>query len=298
MENLNTLVTWIQQAKKITVLSGAGISTDSGIPDFRSSAGVWTNDTSRQYIMSLSYFNRHRREFWAAYKDIFKIKLAGDFKPNYGHQFLAELETEGKMIDIFTQNVDGLHQLAGSKKVYEVHGSMRIAHCTNCGETYDLEYMRSEAVPTCRKVKHKENVCNHYIPIPDRSLQHVVCQECGTRYDIHGATSDAIRCKGKKKREMICNHVLKPDVVLFQDSIRYFQEAKRSAMQSDLLLVVGSSLQVGPINEIPQLFPTYKNSVLINKEPTNLDHCFKMVIHGSISQTFQQLHQKLLSSSH
>ncbi|MFF2532375.1 NAD-dependent deacetylase [Brevibacillus sp. NPDC058079] len=289
MDPIKTLAEWIRQAKKINVLSGAGISTESGIPDFRSSTGVWTYDLSRQQLMSLSYFNRQREKFWVAYKDIFHIKLAGDFQPNYGHEFLFELEKQGKNISIFTQNVDGLHQASGSTRVYEVHGSMRLAYCTNCGEEYDLEYIRREEVPVCRKVEVKENVCNHYIPLSGHPFNFVNCTECGTRHDLHHASTEGIRCKGKKKREVKCHHILKPDVVLFGDSIRYYQEAKRSAVQADLLLVLGSSLQVGPINEIPMFYPQYKNSVIINNHSTDLDSFFKLVINESISDTFRQV---------
>jgi NAD-dependent deacetylase len=296
MDNHQLLAKWIQEANKITVLTGAGISTDSSIPDFRSLTGIWTYNLSRQQIMSLSYFNRHKEKFWIAFKNIFRIKLAGDYEPNFGHQFLANLESQGKDITIFTQNVDGLHQMAGSSKVYEVHGSMKVAYCTNCGEDYDLDYIRKHEIPTCRKIEIKENVCNHYIPISNHPFNYVDCTECGTRYDLRGITKEAIRCKGKKKREVRCNHILKPDVVLFQDSIRYFQEAKRSASQSDLFLVLGTSLEVAPINEIPMFFPSYKKSVLINQESTKLDSCFQMVINDSISDTFREV-GKLLSNS-
>ncbi|WPS85632.1 NAD-dependent deacylase (plasmid) [Brevibacillus halotolerans] len=296
MDLIQTLADWIRQANKITILSGAGISTESGIPDFRSSNGVWTCDLSRQELMSLSYFNRHRERFWTAYKDIFHIKLAGNFQPNHGHIFLYELEKQGKDISIFTQNVDGLHQLSGSTKVFEVHGSMRAAYCTHCGEEYDLDYIRSQEIPMCKKIEEKENVCNNYIPIFQHPFNYRDCTECGTRHEIHQIQAEGIRCKGKKKRQVKCNHILKPDVVLFGDSIRYYQEAKRIATQSDLFLVLGTSLQVGPINEIPMFYPKYKNSVIINHDETEFDSYFKLVIHGSISETFQKV-SKLLNAS-
>lgn len=298
MEKNRQLAEWIQGAKKITVLSGAGCSTESGIPDFRSSTGIWTFETygmSRQQLMHVSYFQRQPEKFWTAYKDIFELKLTNTFEPNIGHQFLANLEREGKDVSIYTQNVDGLHQKAGSQRVFEVHGSMRKAECTDCGELYDLEYINVHEVPTCNRTIHKKNVCNQYIPIKDHPANYIDCEGCKTRHWLQDIEGDAIRCKGHKERDIECRGVLKPDVVLFGDSIRYYQEAKKSLLQSDLFLVLGTSLQVGPINEIPYFIPKYKcKSVIINRDPTELDSYFDMTIHESIGETFRSV-EKLLS---
>lgn len=289
MNKLQILSRWIQEAKTITVLSGAGISTESGIPDFRSSKGIWTEDLSRQNILSLTYFHHHKEKFWKAFKEIFQIKLSGNYAPNDGHLFFADLEKQGKEVYIFTQNVDGLHQAAGSQKVYEVHGSIRKAYCTNCGEEYDLDYIRKYDIPKCQKTEVKYNVCNHFIPIPEHHNGFVECDICGTQYALQGIKEEEIRCKGKKSRLITCNHILKPDVVLFGEAIRYYQEAKQSAMNTELFMVVGSSLQVGPINQIPQFVPKYKRSVILNNEPTELDDCFELVIHRAIGETLRQV---------
>lgn len=293
MDQIRQLAEWIKNAQKITVLSGAGCSTESGIPDFRSSTGIWTYQTyglSRQQLMHVSYFQRNPEKFWEAYKDIFELKLTHTFEPNIGHQFLAELELEGKEVNIFTQNVDGLHQKAGSKHVHEVHGSMRIAECTDCGEIYELEYINAHDVPHCNQTIHKKNVCNQYIPIQDHPANYIDCENCGTRHWLQDVKEDAIRCKGYKERDIECRGILKPDVVLFGDSIRYYQEAKKSLLQSDLFLVLGTSLQVGPINEIPYFIPKYKcKSVIINRDPTELDSYFDLTIHDSIGETISQV---------
>ncbi len=100
----------VAQASHITVLSGAGMSTESGIPDFRSTGGVWTEDTSRMEAMSGSYFLSHPHQFWPKFKELFQMKMSGEYEPNAGHYFLANLEKQGKHVDIFTQNIDGLQK--------------------------------------------------------------------------------------------------------------------------------------------------------------------------------------------
>lgn len=294
MDEIEQLARWIKESNKITVLSGAGISTESGIPDFRSSTGVWTSQASRQRVMSLHYFNNHREKFWEAYKDIFQIKLSKDLKPNFGHQFLADLEKRGKDVRIYTQNVDGLHQLSGSSRVYEVHGSMRMAYCTSCGEEYDLDFIRANHVPRCKHDVVKVNVCNTYIPIANHPFNFVDCPTCKTRHDISEVTKDGIRCKGIHKRIKPCRQILKPDVVLFGDGVRYYQEARLAAKEADLFIVLGSSLQVGPINEVPLAVSMWKTkTVIINRESTFLDNCFELVIRESICDVFRRVTEQM-----
>ena len=99
----------LTQSSHIMVLSGAGMSTESGIPDFRSTGGLWTEDTSRMEAMSRSYFLSNPHQFWPKFKELFQMKMSGAYEPNSGHTFLANLEKQGKHVDIFTQNIDGLH---------------------------------------------------------------------------------------------------------------------------------------------------------------------------------------------
>lgn len=109
----------LKKAEHISVLTGAGVSTDSGIPDFRSKGGIWETDKSREYYMSNHYFQSEPEDFWTKYKDIFQIKLAKKYEPNHTHIFLSELERKGKTVSIITQNVDGLHKKAGNEQVIE-----------------------------------------------------------------------------------------------------------------------------------------------------------------------------------
>ena len=135
--------------RNITVLTGAGISTASGIPDFRSQDGLYKQNLGLEDILSEGMFQQDPVGFWNYYKDIFNIKLSQAYEPNQGHHYLRQLELEGKTVNIFTQNVDGLHRKAGNTSVYELHGTIEKAHCLSCRREFPLSYIQKEAVPEC-----------------------------------------------------------------------------------------------------------------------------------------------------
>ena len=136
----------IKNAKRITFFSGAGMSTDSGIPDFRSEAGLYKNNKHAEEIISHSFFMENPKEFYEFYKEKMVFK---DAKPNYGHKFIADLQ-DLKDVTVVTQNIDGLHQLAGSKKVYELHGSTHRNFCMKCHKFYTLEDILNKGdIPYC-----------------------------------------------------------------------------------------------------------------------------------------------------
>lgn len=140
---------WIDEAKHIVFFGGAGVSTESGIPDFRSAQGIFTNNLSAEEIVSHEYFFAATDKFYEFYKN--KMMYL-DAKPNACHLKLAELEKAGKDITIVTQNIDGLHQMAGSKKVLELHGTIHVNHCLECGAEYDAAYVKEyQGVPKCSK---------------------------------------------------------------------------------------------------------------------------------------------------
>ena len=138
----------IDKNQKIAFFGGAGVSTESGIPDFRSVDGLYNQkyDYPPETILSHTFFRRYPEEFYRFYRD---KMLALDAKPNKAHLKLAELEAAGKLTGVITQNIDGLHQAAGSKHVMELHGSVHRNYCMRCGKFYDAEYMlHSTGVPT------------------------------------------------------------------------------------------------------------------------------------------------------
>ncbi|MGF7535788.1 NAD-dependent protein deacylase [Bacillus mexicanus] len=235
----------IDKAKKIVFLTGAGASTESNIPDFRGSGGLWKNNQSFASLISKSYFNRNPKDFWKSYKEIFSIKLLQQYEPNSGHYFITQLQNSGKDITVITQNIDGLHTKAGTKDVFEVHGTLQTATCPKCKTVYDIDYIRENEIPRCNKVNAKESKCEF---------------------------------------------ILKPDVVLYGDQIKSFNQALGAAYDSDLFIVMGSSLEVGPINTIPKYIgDTNIPTVLINKEKTDLDDYFDLCIYDKIGNVVKEL---------
>ena len=148
-EKQRQLQAWVSGSSNIVFFGGAGVSTESGIPDFRSVDGLY----SQQYkyppetIISHSFFQRNPEEFYQFYREKMLFPHA---KPNAAHYKLAELEAAGKLRAVVTQNIDGLHQAAGSKTVYELHGSVHRNYCMKCRRFYDLDFMvRGSGVPKC-----------------------------------------------------------------------------------------------------------------------------------------------------
>ncbi|MBD7913372.1 MULTISPECIES: NAD-dependent protein deacylase [Clostridium] len=143
----------LRESSNIVFFGGAGVSTSSGIPDFRSSSGLWNeklkiNFTPEQ-LVSHTFFIRYPEEFFKFYKD--KL-IYPNAKPNGCHIALAKLEEMGKLKAVVTQNIDGLHQAAGSKKVYELHGSVLRNYCMDCNAFYDEKFiLESKGIPTCPK---------------------------------------------------------------------------------------------------------------------------------------------------
>ena len=149
MDKIETLKQWISESRRIVFFGGAGVSTESGIPDFRSVDGLYSQkfDYPPETIISHSFYLRKPEYFFRFYRE--KMLPLG-FEPNITHRVLAKWEEEGRLSAVVTQNIDGLHQKAGSKKVYELHGSVLRNYCTRCRKFYDAEYVKNSAgVPRC-----------------------------------------------------------------------------------------------------------------------------------------------------
>ena len=148
-EKIRLLRQMIEESDNIVFFGGAGVSTESGIPDFRSVDGLYHQkyDFPPETILSHTFYRRNKEEFYRFYHD---KMLVTDAEPNAAHKKLAELEAEGKLRAVITQNIDGLHQKAGSKKVLELHGSIHRNYCEKCGKFFDAEYMKAQqGVPHC-----------------------------------------------------------------------------------------------------------------------------------------------------
>lgn len=151
MEKVQQLQKKINAAHRIVFFGGAGVSTESGIPDFRSQDGLYHQqyDVPPETILSRTYFDRHPAEFYRFYRNKMICLTA---KPNAAHKKLAELEQAGRLLAVVTQNIDGLHQMAGSRNVLELHGSVHRNICRSCGAVYDAEWvMMTNGIPHCDK---------------------------------------------------------------------------------------------------------------------------------------------------
>ena len=148
-QNIAKLKQWVQESDNIVFFGGAGVSTESGIPDFRSVDGLYNQKWKYppETILSHSFFERDPEEYYRFHRE--KLVIDG-VKPNRAHTRLAELEEEGKLKAVITQNIDGLHQMAGSKNVLELHGSILRAYCSRCRKPYDADVINhGNGVPRC-----------------------------------------------------------------------------------------------------------------------------------------------------
>lgn len=151
MNNIDRFNEYIKESKNIVFFGGAGVSTESGIPDFRSASGIYNKYNTKispEEILSHNFFYQHPRDFYKFYKD---KMLYLDAEPNVTHYKLAELEKIGKLSGVVTQNIDGLHQKAGSKKVIELHGTILDNYCVKCGKHYSVDKIvnSNDNYPVC-----------------------------------------------------------------------------------------------------------------------------------------------------
>ncbi|MEG2097525.1 MAG: NAD-dependent protein deacylase [Pseudoflavonifractor sp.] len=194
MENkIKVLQDWIDESRRIVFFGGAGVSTESGIPDFRSVDGLYHQKYAQppETILSHSYYERQPEEFFRFYFD--KL-LYPDAKPNAAHRKLAELEAAGKLTAVITQNIDGLHQAAGSCNVLELHGSVRRNYCTRCHKAYTLADMLAiGGVPTCTcGGRIKPDVVLYEEPLDEGIMERAVDHLLQADMLIIGGTSLAV----------------------------------------------------------------------------------------------------------
>ena len=193
---INKLQNAINNAEKIVFFSGAGMSTASGIPDFRSATGLYKNTYRAEQMLSHTFFVNDTEQFYEFYKE---KMLFPEAKPNYAHQFIAQLQNT-KDVSVVTQNIDGLHQAAGSKKVYELHGSVHRNYCMHCHKFFDLDYIiNSDGVPKCDNCKGviKPDVVLYEEGLDDDTVRNAVraiasadlLVVCGTSLVVYPAAS-------------------------------------------------------------------------------------------------------------
>ena len=193
MTEIERLAEIIRDSRRIVFFGGAGMSTESGIPDFRSSEGLYSKTLHKHFspeeVVYHSFFAQHTEEFYDFYR---KHLLYPQARPNAGHEALAELERQGRLRAIVTQNIDGLHQQAGSKNIIELHGSVKRNYCMDCHGSYDMEYiMNNKPVPRCHRCGGlvKPDVVLYEEPLDNSLLEHAVEEISQADTLIIGGTS-------------------------------------------------------------------------------------------------------------
>src|SRR5262245_40292054 len=245
-EPIDVVRAWLDEASRIVALTGAGISTESGIPDFRGPQGVWTKDPKAERLSNIHSYMADasvRREAWQG-RLAHPAWKAG---PNAGHRALVDLERRGTLHALITQNIDGLHQLAGSSpdKVIEVHGTMREVMCMACA-------WRGPMLPVLDRVRAGE--------------EDPPCERCG------GILKSATISFGQ---------ALVPSVIA---------RALRAAAQADLLIAIGTSLQVYPVaGAVPTALEAGIRVVIVNAEPTPFDDVVDAVLRKPIGEILPAL---------
>jgi NAD-dependent deacetylase len=243
---IDSVRAWVEEAKRVVVLTGAGISTDSGIPDFRGPQGVWTKDPQAEKLSNIHYYVADpeiRRKSWQSRL----AHPAWTARPNAGHAAIVELERRGKLHALITQNIDGLHQKAGNSpgRVIEVHGTVHDVVCLSCGwkgpMRAALERVRSgESDPPCGR----------------------------------------------------CGGILKSDTISFGQALvpEVIDRAMRAAAEADLLISVGTSLQVYPIaGAVPAAKNAGARVVIVNAEATPFDGIADAVLRSAIGETLPRM---------
>ena len=244
--SLDTVRDWVSTSRRIVVLSGAGISTESGIPDFRGPTGLWTRDPDAEKLSDIRYYLAEpgvRRKAWLK-----RLSNPGwTAQPNAGHKAIVELERRGQLHALITQNIDGLHQKAGTspERVIEVHGTMHSVLCWDCGATGPM-------LPVLERVRSGE---------------------------------DDPRCAD-------CGGILKSATILFGEGLKpgVMERASQAAVEADLLIAVGSTLQVYPVaGVVPAAKEAGARLVIVNADPTQFDRIADAVLHRPIGETLSKL---------
>ncbi|MFO7662113.1 MAG: Sir2 family NAD-dependent protein deacetylase [Chloroflexota bacterium] len=246
--NLNALIRqatdFLENAQCVVALTGAGISTPSGIPDYRSpKSGLWETAEDMMEVASIYGFRHRPQVFYNWLRPLLQIIL--DAQPNPAHLALAQLEAAGRLQALITQNIDLLHGRAGSRRIFEVHGHLREVVCITCQFTmpaspFITDFMASNKIPRCRR----------------------------------------------------CHHIMKPNVVLFGELLpmAVMKSAQLHARTCDLMLVVGSSLEVAPASDLPALAKANgARLIIVNYGQTHLDNEADLIIREDAAAVIPQL---------
>lgn len=248
LDTISLAASLIKKSHNTVVLTGAGISTHSGIPDFRTPGkGLWTQ-TDPMEVASLSAFRHDPERFYQWFHPV--VVQLSHAKPNPAHIALSRLQAAGYLTTIITQNIDGLHSKAGSTNVLEVHGTLETLSCTDC-----------------------------YSKVPASMIMDIYISQCCMP-----------RCPA-------CNGVLKPDVILYEEQLPaiIWIKAEKACQQCELILVVGTSLEVMPSAKLPvEAVEHGAKLIIINNTPTFMDVRANVVIHADVAESLPQIADEVL----
>jgi NAD-dependent deacetylase len=242
VETLHELAGAMRASRYTVVLTGAGASTDSGLPDFRSKQGLWQGIDPMK-LASMTALRNNPVEFYQFYR--YRLSRLNGAQPNPVHTGITALQRAGYVHALITQNIDGLHQAAGSRGVIEMHGSLRECVCLECQRRYPSDLLDVEVA----------------------------------------SAADVPRCPE-------CRGALKPDVILFEEALpmEAMEAAIDSTYRADLFIVIGSSLEVGPVNQLPELAVSKgARLAILNLEPTHLDRRATWLIRERAAASMQTL---------
>jgi NAD-dependent deacetylase len=244
-ETIARVVALLRKARYAVALTGAGVSTPSGIPDFRSpGTGLWEHADPMK-VASIYAFRHNPEAFYTWIRPLVKTFL--DAKPNPAHKALADLEAGGWLKAIITQNIDNLHQKAGAREVLELHGHLREATCINCYHVVPAEELLNDLL----------------------------------------SSDEVPRCAA-------CGGVLKPNIVLFGEQlpIQVVNRTMQHIRRADLMIVVGSSLEIIPASQLPRTVHEHSGRlVVVNLTPTYIDNAAEVVIHTNVAEVLPHIAQ-------
>lgn len=242
--NLETVKELINKTDNIYALTGAGISTNAGLPDFRGPKGIYrSKNYDADKIFDINYFSINPEYFYNFIKDF--INLTDKIEPTFTHRFLYKLEKSKKLKGIITQNIDMLHEKAGSENIINIHGSIKDWFCVECGKDYDL-------------IDIKDKIVSSKIP----------------------------KCE-------LCGGLIRPNIVFYGESVQNYDLAVKWVSSAELLLVIGTSLNVYPASFLPSI--TKGKVVIVNKGEISISHLGKfIVINEDIDEFFKKLDEILI----
>ncbi|XP_017013259.2 NAD-dependent histone deacetylase sirtuin-1 [Drosophila takahashii] len=247
VNTFDDVISLVKKSQKIIVLTGAGVSVSCGIPDFRSTNGIYARLAhdfpdlpDPQAMFDINYFKRDPRPFYKFAREIYP----GEFQPSPCHRFIKMLETKGKLLRNYTQNIDTLERVAGIQRVIECHGSFSTASCTKCRFKCNADALRAD-------------IFAQRIP---------VCPQCQPNKEQSVDASVAVT--EEELRQLVENGIMKPDIVFFGEGLpdEYHTVMATDKDVCDLLIVIGSSLKVRPVAHIPSSIPATVPQILINRE--------------------------------